>query len=381
VSGYAIWLITQASNLGIKKLFFMARDMQIVHEVASNLAKSRNLDLQCIYIHASRKAWQAPAYSGAHDFEISWLLDHLAEENMESILCRLLSKDDIQKIKALKGVINLEEDFHDKDRLIQLLQSEPVSKLIEGATSTKRKILLGYLQQKGFYPDKTCALVDTGWRGTLQRCLARTYKIENISPNIIGFYIGLSNQTSYDDRCDYQAFLPYEIPQKYGYSLCALLEAFLTANHGTTLDYQHTLRGFEPVLAPPPSNVLLEQWHLVRDCCVRYADLLQDSTAFHCDTENLTNALTHPFLNLCIQPICQDAKLLSDWVYDAGRDEPKLIKTAISLDFSNLFKLLVYKLRKTRLANTYLSSPWLQGSIQASSPILRLTAKLLVPKN
>jgi predicted HAD superfamily hydrolase len=377
VTGYALWLLARASALGIRKLFFMARDMQIVHEMAARLAKATGQNVECIYIHASRKGWQAPSYSGARAFELSWLLDHLHPDTMEALVRRLLSEDEVEEIKTRRE-FNLSRTAHDTKTLVELLQAEPVSSLIREESGRRRHLLLAYLHQRGFCPDGSCALVDAGWRGTMQKCLARAYLVEGKTPEITGFYIGLAHPTAPEEGSRLEAFLAKETAEKYGYSLCALLEAFLTANHGSTLGYQPGANGFEPVMSAGPTGIMLKQWNLVRNCCLGYVTHLLDSAASLADAETISHVLAQPFMTLFATPTTKDARLLSRWMFDSGRDETRLVRLAAPLDSINLLKLFVYRARKTGLTDIYLSSPWLQGCIQASAAPARLLAKRLV---
>jgi FMN phosphatase YigB (HAD superfamily) len=380
VAGYAAWLIARAKALGIKKLFFMARDMQIVHEVASLMAQSLNPELECIYIHASRAAWEAPSYSGAEPFELWWLQDHLSEKTLENALRRLLSESDMEKVRSQPAKFNLQQPTSDQ-KLIELLQAQPVAIFIANETRQRRKALLGYLSEKGYSPDGLCALVDAGWRGTLQKCLARCYKVEGATPKIQAFYIGLSGQPTLGEYCTAEPFLAREVTGKYGYSLCVLLEALLTANHGRTLGYRQTDHGFEPTLAPANNATLLRQWNLVRASCMRHAERLLKSNAFRGNNqEALGHFLARPFMTLLETPTTQDAKCLTAWVYEAGRDDDSAVNIASPLNFKDLARLLVYRMKGTAPANIYLSSKWLQGGLQASPSLTRMLARLLLKR-
>jgi hypothetical protein len=199
-------------------------------------------------------------------------------------------------------------------------------------------------------------------------------------PEVTGFYLGLRDQATPEEGSELHPFLADELIKKHGYSLVALVESFLTANHGTTLGYQFSA-GHRAVLAAAPPEAFLRQWNLVRECCLSYADQLQSCAAFETDPKRLSGALIQPFILLCTDPAPEDAQLLSEWLYDAGRDSPMPKRIAAPLDFTELLKLLRYKLRRAPLADTYLSSPWLHGAIEASSPLARWLARRLLSKN
>lgn len=382
ITAYASWLLSQASKRGIKKLFFLARDMEIVHSVAAELARAKGSEVECIYLHASRKAWQAPSYEGASAFDLSWLLDHLRDGGIEEVLARLLPPGDVKLIKAeMPHVFSGGSGAHlSKQNVCALLQTEPLASHIKRTAQARRNLLLKYLDSMRFVPDDSCALVDAGWRGTLQKCLVKCYKMNGVTPKINAFYIGLSI-SNHDTEQWQGTFLPHEIVHQYGYSLCALLESFLTAKHGSTSGYEESSERVVPLLAPSPSKALIDQWQLTYECCAVYVKHFHASHAFELKLDSIADRLKLPFLNLFSQPTYEDAILLRDWVFDAGRDGQHIKKIASPIDVKNFGKLLIYKKSGVSLSQTYLSSPWTQGCLAITSTPVRALSRLLLAKN
>ena len=178
--------------------------------------------------------------------------------------------------------------------------------------------------------------------------------------------------------CAMIPFLPDEIVNQHGFSLISLIEvALMTANHGSTRCFVNREGRTEPVLNPHSSPTLLSQWQLVRGSCMAYAERLADSPAWDAKPGLIVSSLVAPLLLLCRDPSRDEAALFSQWFFDGGRESPQLTKVADRLVFKDFAKLLAAKLRSQSMADVYLSSPWLRGTIAASPRLQRILANWL----
>ena len=280
VAGYALWLIEEAHRRGTKKLFFLARDMQLVHEVTSYFVRRKGLNIKCIYVYASRNAWHPAGYSGPQDFELFWLTDNLPANNPETVLSRLLGADGFAGLDSLLGPLVDDNQIWGRNEIRELLESKQLRPVIDQATKEARRVLFRYMNQCGYSPDPSCALVDAGWRGSLQNSLARAFHLEGVEGEILGFYIGLRHVSHVERTCKMIPFLPDDAVNEQGFSLVSLIESLLSANHGSTVGYVTRPGSTEPVLRKDPPDQILRQWNLVRDSCMAYAQELADSPAW-----------------------------------------------------------------------------------------------------
>jgi len=381
VAGYALWLIEEAQRRGVEKLFFLARDMQIVHEVASYLAGMKGVNVQCIYTYASRNSWHPAGYSGPNDFEVFWLADQVAADRPDLVLRRLMGANHADEVDALLRCVGTLKRTWGRSDIKELLQSEAVRSAVEQATKEARQILMTYLSQCGYSPTHSCALVDAGWRGSLQNSLAKAYQLEKGSYEILGFYIGLRHLGRIEPGCTLVPYLGDQVVDRYGFSLVSLIEGLLTANHGSTLGFVARDGSVEPVLNSDPSATLLKQWNLVRDSCMAYAERLAASPAWESTSRVVTAALTVPLLELCRDPKPSEAMHFTRWFFDGGRETPSLRKVANRMVMKDLAKLLNARLRSQSLADVYLSSPWLRGAVAVSPPLWRGLANLVIKKD
>jgi len=63
--GFVHWCLAQAVERGLRRLYFVARDGQLLHRIAERLAPAWGFDIECRYLHGSRQAWHPAAADGA----------------------------------------------------------------------------------------------------------------------------------------------------------------------------------------------------------------------------------------------------------------------------------------------------------------------------
>jgi hypothetical protein len=309
------------------------------------------------------------------------LTDQLERSDARIALQRLLPAQTVVGLER-EGVLDQSPSEPVRETLRCWLQSPAVADAVIREVISSRQLLMHYLGASGFAPGARCALVDAGWRGTLQKCLARAYAPLAGNAQIEAFYIGLRHRVPLEPGSAMHAFLPDRQVQQYGYALVSLIEGFLSANHGTTLGYRETNigGGVEPILGRPPIDALLTQWSTVRESCLVYAREFVASSAFSAQAGILAYALAAPLLTLCTRPTPADAAALRNWRIDVGRDEPRIKALAKSLSAVDIAKLVLARARGTAEGDIYLSGPWLRGSIAASRAPLRQFASLLLPR-
>ena len=381
VCAYAMWVLDQARARGTRTLFFMARDMQIVHEVATALASASSSEIECRYIHASRASWQPAAFSLDARFDTFWLTDQLKSNDPRAALRRLFDDEEIHAFDK-SGLLSGFGAPDTASSVSRLFDSEVFRRAAVSQATRRRDLLLNYLTQQGFSPDSRCALVDAGWRGTLQKCLSRAYGAAGGDPSIEGYYIGLRHRMESEPQTRLSAFLSDDVVDESGYSLVTLIEGFLTANHGTTLGYAETgTARVEPLLASSPPSELQAQWNLVRDSCLGYALEFIKSPAWQSDPTRLIRSMSLPLLQLCKEPRRSDAKALRGWIFDAGRETSHMKHLVSEVGIVDMAKLILAKVNRRPESEIYLSGTWLRGSIAATMFPLRGIGELLLKRN
>lgn len=79
--GFVHWCLEQATRRGLRRLYFVARDGQLLHFLAQQLAPAWGFDIECRYLHGSRQAWHPAAADGANELRAS-ALGYLQQEGL-----------------------------------------------------------------------------------------------------------------------------------------------------------------------------------------------------------------------------------------------------------------------------------------------------------
>jgi FMN phosphatase YigB (HAD superfamily) len=266
---YVHWALNQAVRDKVDNLFFIARDGQILWEIAKNIQyenpsfKSLNLK----YIYGSREAWRAPSIIELDDFTLNWILnDHpnltpkciygrvgLTEDFFSSTSNNPLSKFELENLIPLS--------LHPKIR--DWLTSSEVSVIILQESKKKRELLLKYFEQEGVF-DGNSAFVEIGCTGTTQHALHRMLHYLDI-PTPLNYFFGLADSELISEGFKSKAFF-YDQRKESGirsspeFNFFVLLETFCMANHGRTLAYEQKGEKVEPTLAYKAKYFMGKKW-------------------------------------------------------------------------------------------------------------------------
>jgi len=262
---YVHWVLEKAINQGIEKLYFLARDGQILHHVAKVINKKifdRNIQLK--YLYVSRKALFLPSiYEETFDEVFDWMIDYSSNLSIDRI-CERFQLPTVIRDK-LKYQLNIKSNCKlssmDIKRLKFILYNDPeIREQVLKISKIKRELTLEYLKQEGFKKSGRIGVVDIGWKGRLQTSLSRILYNNGIYPEsgITGFYVGLARKPSFMNDTYYVFF-----DDTYSHILRFpfLYELFTSATHGMCLGYQKTKSGIVPVLKEEMSTEMIN-WGL-----------------------------------------------------------------------------------------------------------------------
>jgi len=187
LSAFAAWLLKKAKADGIDKLYFLARDGEIIKRCYDILASVDDEAPQSEYLLCSRRAVNIPKMYTVEDiFEVASanfspvrLKDILL--NRFGINASLISNDSLLEcgFDSINDIVRYKED---EDRFKKLLELE--SGIILSNAEEERNELIKYFDSKDFLDDGSYSVVDIGHNGTMQRSLA---KLVN-KPKLGGYY-------------------------------------------------------------------------------------------------------------------------------------------------------------------------------------------------
>jgi FMN phosphatase YigB (HAD superfamily) len=272
LTAFTLWVLQRAAALGVRRLYFLARDGQILYRIAQTLEAQRRYGIELRYLYASRQAWHPPAIVSLDESDFDWLFDATAGgPTLNQIAARLTVPRDLLALAcaACTGApMDPDAPLQPADiaRLKQALASAPLRAIVLERSAAVREEALGYLRQEGLFEQVPYALVDIGWNGRLQRSLGKMLATagDRPTPGTLGFYFGLwqKSRACAEDRME--GF--FHDPDRHNARrrpLCngPLLEQFTEADHGTTLGYGRLDTQWQPVLKEARNTVAIE-WGL-----------------------------------------------------------------------------------------------------------------------
>ncbi|TAG96376.1 MAG: hypothetical protein EAZ18_05290 [Oscillatoriales cyanobacterium] len=374
--GFVHWVLQEAKSQGIQRLYFMARDGQILWEIAQIICRKWGYDIDCQYLYGSRQAFHFPSIQQIGETEQEWLFDKPPFFSVRLVCDRVnIQPEQIADALTRHGFPieiwdkNLtEQEF---TALKVAFQDREIIDLIVDLAAIYREKAIGYFKQAGIGDGTSFAIVDSGWTGRSQRSFSKILAIGNLYPpgGVPGFYFGLERRItpfSTDRLIPYFLDPDAIITERRSLSSSPILELFLAADHGSTVRYEKQDDGYIPILRSEKNEKglkwgVLVQQQAILDFTERLTDHLQPEECevryFHQVTEDLLKTFIH-------SPNKEEAQVFGSQPFSDQQLESKFHDLAPAYSLVDGFKMIFDK--------HYISDfVWLPGSIQRSSPLTR----------
>jgi FMN phosphatase YigB (HAD superfamily) len=263
VAGFVSWVLGRAREQGIERLWFVARDGQIMHAVARELLGDTP-GPDCRYLYGSRQAWFLPSLTTFTPAEAEWLVIPGHCTRPASIVAKLDCTpgeiEDAARVRLGDAFWQTPLPCGETDRLIALLVAPAVRALVEAKAGAARERMGAYLRQEGMADGEPVVLVDVGWTLKAQRALSRVLTACGLDCPVSGMYLGVSQSALTASQAGpYQAYFlerdgwfDSAQPMNFFFRNANLVEqVFTAATHGQTVGYARGSDGrMEPVLRP-----------------------------------------------------------------------------------------------------------------------------------
>jgi predicted HAD superfamily hydrolase len=372
--GYVYWILFTARELGLRRLYFLARDGQILLQIARQIDSRCALDLDLRYLHASRRAWFLPsAAMGTVDERVAAILSDPTVSISD--LLHSLEIDSTAVRDALRDAGFPEDTWArkiDSNRLRTVLCRPPFAALIHERARSGLELCVEYLGARGLLDGVSDAIVDIGWKGRLQAALARILRGVN-APDPTGFYLGLRERP---DESAVGPMLVYLEGPDAGILNPTLVELFSAADHGSTLGYARAADGHvQPILAEADRAAV--QWGLevLQEGINSFSATMLDALSVLDEpparlSAGLRQSALLAMRRLVRQPTAAEAAVLGSFPHAAGQFHQDLSELAPHIPVRAVLQAL--------LSPAFLSgrTHWPQASIVRSAPAPQLTARL-----
>lgn len=355
------WLEREIGERKIAKMYFLSREGKFLQQCWDEW-HSQSLPATH-YLHVSRKSTLLPhLYSQLQETQN----EDFATLVELSLTNKLLTVS--QLLKELGLTSPQRKKIYDKYSLrANQIISRPfplnirsvIDEVVPIQVQSQYQLLVDYLHQEGM-TSGSVALIDIGWKGTMQIALQKVLTSAGESPHLVGFYAGLSKESPLTIQQAVGCFFSGERAEKNEILLTGFRELFETLcmpNEGTTLLYAKARGSVIPILDQSETQAearvtideyqqgILEFIRSFRNSPYR-DEVIPSDEAF--------KVLAHEFYNPSAQLLHLFAAIQT---YDHGEITP----------VAQHYPLRMY-LHPRVLLKTFFDSPWRVGWIALNTP-------------
>ena len=263
------WTIIKAQQLGIKSLYFLSRDGQILQRIANSIKNSYKIDIDMNYLYVSRQSLHFQSFYQIGERERTWIFENYYDYNLEYFWSRM----DIS-IAEIGSLVNFPSHLKninntyllgaaDLFTLQQAIKQPEIVDLILRKAAARRSVSRLYLEQMGLVSSIPIGIVDIGWRGRLQESIALTISDNHVDSvqDLHGFYIDVllppensGNFHTFSSLCSREA--------RGWIGRAPIFEIFCAADHGTVTGYSENNGKVYPITSSN-NNIESEKWGLL----------------------------------------------------------------------------------------------------------------------
>jgi FMN phosphatase YigB (HAD superfamily) len=272
--GYALWLAERSRRLGLDRLMFLARDGEVLLQVAGPVLAAAGVGVDCRYLLGSRQAWQFAAAGATGCFEPGRLLEvDDTERSARSILSRVhLDPSMAWRLtghpRFAPGTVNQPLVRSAQNEVLAALERDPLRDRLVRDASAQHALLLAYVAEAGWLDGRRTGMVDIGWLGHVGRALERSLQVGGLGRPDAWLYLGLlekAEAASGPELGSRQHAFLFDLGRGRGlphrlYGVHNLLEAFCQATHGRTVGYRAGAEEVEAELESGDREEALLAW-------------------------------------------------------------------------------------------------------------------------
>ncbi|OOM16518.1 hypothetical protein [Clostridium saccharobutylicum] len=373
LTSYILYILKDAQKRGMQKLYFLSRDGYVMYKIAKVICEKYNIEIECKYIYVSRLVLRAPLYLIDEKEAMERFCECGAQISAKVVLERAGIKNEVQN-KILNDLnMKFKEKSLNKVELKELGQilkeNELFVKEARDYAQKQYENIYDYFIQEGLNEDKTYAIVDTGWMGSMQRHINQILSYSGIDITMHGYYFGMFEKGKKEDG-EYNCF--YFSKEYKGYRRVLfnnnLFECMCSANHGMTIGYYRNDHG----TIMPIFNEYKAKWNvsLQLKTVEHFAEIFVNSNKWiNISAKQLSTLVEKLLIRFMIFPSFDEAFVYGHIPFCDDSTESYMINLADMLTKDELWKYSIfYKIyKKIFLKNEeekFHESFWINGTIQ-----------------
>lgn len=322
VLGFVYWLKSNLNSRNIDKVYFLSREGLFLKKCLECLCPE--FKEKSKYLYVSRRSLQVPFLKDINSFDdIMSILEFRKKATIEVFLSKCgMDNKEIQywcKIKKCSLKTKL-EDIKEPN-----LFFKDVIESIKENSKCEFDLLIQYLKQEKF--NGKVAIVDIGWKGTMQKLLKRNLDNGNIKADIRGFYMGLlNNKENSIDTCKH-GYL--ENVDDVLYAGMTLFETMFFANHGSVKKYNKIDNLIKPILCENEyTSADIIKLSQIQEGIIHYLNTYK----INIETTINSNVAFSRFSRVLENPTLNEVKLLGGISYfDTQRSSLAKVKYTLNL--------------------------------------------------
>ncbi|MDF5730423.1 MAG: hypothetical protein PUP92_20980 [Rhizonema sp. PD38] len=356
--GFVHWCLVEAQKRGIQRLYFVARDGQILQKIAQVICQKWGYTIECRYLYGSRQAWHLPAFQEIGEFELFWILfgtQHVTEfVSIHSICNRVsISPEQIKEVlsrydfPAAKWDLDLKP--HERDLLRQIFTEKEVTELIISTAASYREKVIGYFRQEGLDDGVPFGYVDVGWSGRTQCSFSKLLSIAGFYPEsgVCGIYFALPHRLKpfkNDSLLAYFDDADNLYKDHYLWQYKCLLELFFAADHGSTKGYDQCGAQYIPILHSAKNEEAIN-WglYVMQGAAIEFAEQITTNLSQQeCPTELLIKTAEILLKELVLNPSRQEAEIFGAFIFYENLTENSFYELAPNYSLTDWWSILLY---------------------------------------
>jgi FMN phosphatase YigB (HAD superfamily) len=280
--GFVLDVIEKCERLGIERVFFLAREGLTFLKIFSLLRHSgvHTRVPEARYLFVSRAATILASMRTLSWEELHRFWRQYNQQSLRQLLQNLsLPADEFLPLAAECGLTDADRPLREPsedEAFHRFLTSRRVRAVFTVHRDRARARLAHYLEYRGLMGRERVALVDIGWKGSMQDSLTRTFEGDPRFPELHGFYLAYVNDGQpLPPRSFKYGYLAdtrrHDLEEKDLFRNTAIYEMVTTANHGSTVGY-----GTNPWAPSVPMPVLVHH-DLEKENSARYFRRAQEA--------------------------------------------------------------------------------------------------------